>query len=230
MTTSVSCSHPSPTARPARSARHCSGSATWWTSHPATRPDTVADRAAAAGLGGGVRPRPSRAKSAHPDRPGIAIVGDGAMRMNGLAEPITAAKYHRERSDPRLVVAVLDDQDLDQVAWEMRAMRGAPQLEPSQDLPDVRHADIAQLLGPHGVRVERPEGVEAAWRQTLAADRSFVIDFRTDPAVPPIPPHADGDQIKAAASSVPKGDSDRGSVVRQGLKAKIQEFLPGGRS
>ncbi|MFC9399020.1 thiamine pyrophosphate-dependent enzyme [Streptomyces sp. NPDC057027] len=160
MTTSVSCSHPSPTARPARSARHCSGSATWWTSHPATRPDTVAARAAAVGRGGGVRLRPSRAKSAHPDRPGIAIVGDGAMQMNGLAEPITAAKYHREWSDPRLVVAVLDNQDLDQVAWEMRPMRGAPQFEPSQGLPDVRHADIAQLLGPHGVRVERPEDPE----------------------------------------------------------------------
>ncbi|MER7540920.1 thiamine pyrophosphate-requiring protein [Streptomyces sp. NPDC097704] len=170
------------------------------------------------------------AKFAHPDRPGIAIVGDGAMQMNGLAELITAAKYHREWSDPRLVVAVLNNQDLNQVTWEMRAMQGAPQFEPSQGLPDVRYADIAQLLGLHGVRVERPEDVEAAWRQALAADRPFVIDFRTDPAVPPIPPHADWDQIKAAASSVLKGDSDRSSVVRQGLKAKIQEFLPGGRS
>ncbi|MFF7441845.1 thiamine pyrophosphate-requiring protein [Streptomyces sp. NPDC008122] len=170
------------------------------------------------------------AKFAHPDRPGIAIVGDGAMQMNGLAELITAAKYHQEWSDPRLVVAVLNNQDLNQVTWEMRAMQGAPQFEPSQGLPDVRYADIAQLLGLHGVRVERPEDVEAAWRQALAADRPFVIDFRTDPAVPPIPPHADWDQIKAAASSVLKGDSDRASAVRQGLKAKIQEFLPGGRS
>ncbi|MFF0430901.1 thiamine pyrophosphate-requiring protein [Streptomyces sp. NPDC004327] len=170
------------------------------------------------------------AKFAHPDRPGIAIVGDGAMQMNGLAELITAAKYHREWSDPRLVVAVLNNQDLNQVTWEMRAMQGSPQFEPSQGLPDVPYADIAQLLGLHGVRVERPEHVETAWRQALAADRPFVIDFRTDPAVPPIPPHADWDQIKAAASSVLKGDSDRKSVVRQGLKAKIQEFLPGGRS
>ncbi|MFI2735757.1 thiamine pyrophosphate-requiring protein [Streptomyces sp. NPDC018711] len=168
------------------------------------------------------------AKFAHPDRPAIAIVGDGAMQMNGLAELITAAKYHREWSDPRMVVAVLDNQDLNQVTWEMRAMEGAPKFEPSQDVPGLRYADLARLLGLEGVRVERPEDVEPAWRQALSADRPFVIDFRTDPAVPPIPPHSTWDQIEAAALSVLKGDSDRASVVKQGLRAKIQEFLPGG--
>ncbi|MFF7590416.1 thiamine pyrophosphate-requiring protein [Kitasatospora purpeofusca] len=170
------------------------------------------------------------AKFAHPDRPAIAIVGDGAMQMNGLAELITAAKYYREWSDPRLVVAVLNNQDLNQVTWEMRAMQGAPQFEPSQSLPDIPYADIARSFGLDGVRVERPEDVAPAWTRALAADRPFVIDFRTDPAVPPIPPHATWDQIKAAALSVLHGDSDRGSVVRQGLKAKVQEFLPGSGS
>ncbi len=170
------------------------------------------------------------AKFAHPDRPAIAIVGDGAMQMNGLAELITAAKYYHEWTDPRLVVAVLNNHDLNQVTWEMRAMQGAPQFEPSQHLPDVRYADIAQSFGLDGVRVERPEDVGPAWIRALAADRPFVIDFRTDPAVPPVPPHATWDQIKAAASAVLHGDSDRASVVRQGVKAKLQEFLPGGGS
>ncbi|MFE9426985.1 thiamine pyrophosphate-requiring protein [Kitasatospora sp. NPDC006697] len=170
------------------------------------------------------------AKFAHPDRPAIAIVGDGAMQMNGLAELITAAKYYREWTDPRLVVAVLNNQDLNQVTWEMRAMQGAPQFEPSQSLPDVPYSDIARSFGLDGVRVERSEDVGPAWNRALAADRPFVIDFRTDPAVPPIPPHATWDQIKAAAAAVLHGDSDRGSVVRQGVKAKIQEFLPGGGS
>ncbi|MGW3042014.1 thiamine pyrophosphate-requiring protein [Kitasatospora sp. NPDC001159] len=171
------------------------------------------------------------AKFAHPDRPAIAIVGDGAMQMNGLAELITAAKYYQEWADPRMVVAVLNNHDLNQVTWEMRAMQGAPQFEPSQSLPDVRYADVAHMFGLGGVRVETPDQVEAAWRQALAADRPFVIDFRTDPAVPPIPPHATWDQIKAAAFAVLHGDSDRASVVQQGVKAKIQDFLPGsGRS
>ena len=169
------------------------------------------------------------AKFAHPDRPAIALVGDGAMQMNGMAELITAAKYREQWTDPRLIVAVLNNHDLNQVTWEMRAMEGAPQFLPSQELPDVRYADFARSIGLDGVRVEQPDQVESAWRQALAADRPFVIDFRTDPAVPPIPPHATLDQIQAAASAVLQGDSDRAAMVKQGLKAKIQEFLPGGR-
>ncbi|RKN71693.1 thiamine pyrophosphate-requiring protein [Streptomyces klenkii] len=169
------------------------------------------------------------AKFAHPDRPAIALVGDGAMQMNGMAELITAAKYCKEWQDPRLVVAVLNNQDLNQVTWEMRAMEGAPQFLPSQAIPDVPYAAFARSIGLDGVRVEEPGGVVGAWQRALSADRPFVIDFRTDPAVPPIPPHATLDQIEAAAASVLKGDSDRAAVVRQGLKAKLQDMLPGGR-
>lgn len=169
------------------------------------------------------------AKFAHPDRPALAIVGDGAMQMNGMAELVTAAKYWPEWQDPRLIVAVLNNQDLNQVTWEMRAMSGAPQFLPSQALPDVPYADFARSIGLGGVRVEKPGEVEDAWQRALGADRPFVIDFRTDPAVPPIPPHASLDQIEAAASAVVKGDSDRVGMIRQGLKAKVQDMLPGGK-
>ena len=101
--------------------------------------------------------------------------------------------------------------------------------EESQHIPDLPYADIARSIGLDGVRVEKPKQVEAAWDRALAADRPFVIDFRTDPAVPPIPPHASLDQIESAATALLKGDSDRGSMVKQGLKAKVQEMLPGGR-
>ncbi|MFJ7999695.1 thiamine pyrophosphate-requiring protein [Streptomyces sp. NPDC096310] len=169
------------------------------------------------------------AKFAHPDRPAVAVVGDGAMQMNGMAELITAAKYWHTWEDPRLIVAVLNNQDLNQVTWEMRAMEGAPQFLPSQSLPDVPYADFARSIGLDGLRVETPEGVVGAWQRALAADRPFVIDFRTDPAVPPIPPHASLDQIEAAAEAVLRGDSDRGGMVKQGVKAKVQEMLPGKR-
>ncbi|MGW6746134.1 thiamine pyrophosphate-requiring protein [Streptomyces sp. NPDC055025] len=169
------------------------------------------------------------AKFAHPGRPAMALVGDGAMQMNGMAELITVGKYWREWDDPRLIVAVLNNQDLNQVTWEMRAMSGAPQFLPSQAIPDVPYADFARSIGLGGVRVEKPGDVEAAWQQALTADRPFVIDFRTDPAVPPIPPHATLDQIEAAASAILKGDSDSGGMIKQGLKAKVQEMLPGHR-
>ena len=166
------------------------------------------------------------AKFAHPERPVVALVGDGAMQMNGLAELITIAKYRHEWQDPRLVVAVWNNQDLNQVTWEMRAMSGSPQFLPSQRLPDVRYAAFARMLGLTGIRVETPGEVTPAWERALSADGPAVVEFVTDPAVPPIPPHVTWEQMEAAAASLLKGDSDRGAVVRQGLKAKAQEFLP----
>ncbi|WEO99956.1 thiamine pyrophosphate-requiring protein [Streptomyces sp. FXJ1.172] len=170
------------------------------------------------------------AKFAHGDRPAIALVGDGAMQMNGMAELITIAKYYRQWEDPRLIVAVLNNRDLNQVTWEMRAMEGAPQFLPSQSIPDFAYADFARLAGLDGMRIEKPTDVQGAWEAALAADKPCVLDFVTDPAVPPVPPHATLDQIEAAATAVLKGDSDRAAMVRQGLKAKVQEFLPGRRS
>ncbi|MBO1419096.1 thiamine pyrophosphate-requiring protein [Streptomyces sp. FH025] len=171
------------------------------------------------------------AKFAHPDRPAIALVGDGAMQMNGLAELITVAKYWKHWDDPRLVVAVLNNRDLNQVTWEMRAMQGAPSFLPSQELPDVDYAAFARTLGLAAARAITPADVPGGWEHALAADRPFLLELRTDPAVPPIPPHASWDQIQAAAASVLRGDDDRTAMVRQGFKAKLQEFLPsfGGR-
>ncbi|MEV5348472.1 thiamine pyrophosphate-requiring protein [Streptomyces achromogenes] len=201
--------------------------ANWYARHITMRPGMRGSLSGTlATMGPGV-PYAIGAKFAHPDRPVFALVGDGAMQMNGLAEMITAAKYRDLWSDPRLVVAVWNNQDLNQVTWEMRAMEGAPSFLPSQSLPDVQYAAFARSLGLTGIRVEKPEDVEAAWRAGLEADGPAVLEFLTDPAVPPIPPHADWAQMEATAASILKGDADRGSMIKQGLKAKVQEFLPG---
>ncbi|MGW2329660.1 thiamine pyrophosphate-requiring protein [Streptomyces sp. NPDC001700] len=176
-------------------------------------------------MGSGV-PYAIGAKFAQPDRPVVALVGDGAMQMNGMAELITAAKYRHTWDDPRLIVAVWNNQDLNQVTWEMRAMGGAPQFLPSQEIPDVSSARFAESLGLRGIRVEKPEQVEPAWREALAADGPVCVEFLTDPAVPPIPPHATWEQMESTLESMVKGDPDRTGMVRQGLKAKMQEFLP----
>jgi pyruvate dehydrogenase (quinone) len=201
--------------------------ATWYARHLTMRPGMRSSLSGTlATMGPGV-PYAIGAKFAHPDRPAIALVGDGAMQMNGMAELITAAKYRELWEDPRLIVAIWNNHDLNQVTWEMRAMEGAPSFPPSQALPDVRYAAFARSLGLTGIRVEKPEDVEAAWRAGLRADGPAVLEFLTDPAVPPIPPHADWDQMEATAASVLKGDADRASMVKQGFKAKVQEFLPG---
>ena len=207
-----------------------SGSAAnWYARHLRLRGDMRGSLSGTlATMGPGV-PYVIGAKFAHGDRPAIALVGDGAMQMNGLAELITIAKYWEQWADPRLVVAVLNNQDLNQVTWEMRAMSGAPQFLPSHSMHVDAYAYFPTSDGQGGMRVEKPQDVQSAWETALASDRPFVLDFRTDPAVPPIPPHASFDQIEAAALSVLKGDSDRAGMVRQGFKAKVQEMLPGHR-
>jgi pyruvate dehydrogenase (quinone) len=167
------------------------------------------------------------AKWAHPDRPAIALVGDGAMQMNGLAELITIAKYYEQWSDPRLIVAVLHNDDLNQVTWEMRAMEGAPKFAQSQTLPDVDYAAFARSVGLQGINVEKPDDVGSGWDAALAADRPTVLDIRCDPDVPPIPPHATFEQAKATASAVLHGDEDARGFVVQGIKQKVQQYLPG---
>lgn len=169
------------------------------------------------------------AKYAHPDRPVIALVGDGAMQMNGLAELITIARYQRDWTDRRLVVCVFHNNDLNQVTWELRAMGGAPKFEESQTLPDISYADIARLLGFEAVAVDSPDQLGAAWDRVLSADRPALLDVRCDPEVPPIPPHATFEQAKSTAEALLKGDPNAWHVLVQGAKTKLEEIIPGRR-
>ncbi|GAA0530894.1 thiamine pyrophosphate-requiring protein [Saccharopolyspora subtropica] len=175
---------------------------------------------------GPAAPYATGAKFAHPDRPVFALVGDGAMQMNGINELITMAHYWREWSDPRVVVAVLNNGDLNQVTWELRAMGGAPQFLPSQRLPDFGYAAFAELAGLRGEKITEPDRVRGAWEQALQADRPCVLEFVTDPSVPPIPPHAETDQMENVAAALLKGDPAAWSVVKEGVKTKVQEFVP----
>ncbi|MFD2472865.1 thiamine pyrophosphate-requiring protein [Amycolatopsis silviterrae] len=167
------------------------------------------------------------AKFAYPDRPAIALVGDGAMQMNGLAELITIARYQGLWTDPRCIVCVFHNNDLNQVTWELRAMGGAPKFEESQSLPDVDYAGFARSVGLEGINVEEPGDLRSAWQSAFAADRPVVLDVRCDAEVPPIPPHATFEQMKSVTESVLKGDPEAFHLMFQGAKTKLQEFLPG---
>jgi pyruvate dehydrogenase (quinone) len=177
-------------------------------------------------MGPGV-PYAIAAKFAHPQRPAIALVGDGAMQMNGINELITIAKYREQWSDQRLIVLVLNNRDLNQVTWEQRAMEGNPKFEGSQDLPDFPYARYAEMLGLKGIRVDDPEQVGPTWDEALAADRPVVVEAVTDPEVPPLPPHITLDQAKALTSALLSGDPNAGQIVRQSFRQKVGEFFTG---
>jgi pyruvate dehydrogenase (quinone) len=176
-------------------------------------------------MGPGV-PYAIAAKFAYPDRVVVACVGDGAMQMNGINELITIAKYWMRWSDPRLVILVLNNRDLNQVTWEQRVFEGDPKFEASQNLPDFPYAEYARSLGLDGVRVDRPEAVGPAWDQAFAAERPFVLEALTDPNVPPLPPHISLKQAREFAGSMVKGDADAVGVIRQSWRDLVESYLP----
>jgi pyruvate dehydrogenase (quinone) len=201
-------------------------SANWYARHLKFRGDVRGSLSGTlATMGPGV-PYVIGAKWAHPDRPTIAFVGDGAMQMNGMAELITIAKYYKQWADPRLIIAVLHNNDLNQVTWEMRAMENSPKFEASQNLPDVDYAGFARSLGLHGDNIDDPGALGDAWDRALAADRPTVLDVRCDPNVPPIPPHATFDQAKSLVEAVLGGDEDSAAFIKQGVKQKVQQYFP----
>ena len=203
-----------------------SGSGTnWWARQLRLRDGMRAALSGTLATMGGATPYAVAAKFAHPDRPVIAVAGDGAMQMNGINALIDAARYYPRWSDPRLVVLVLNNGDLNQVTWEQRVMAGDPKLDASQDLPEFGYARYAELLRLKGIRVDAPDDVRGAWQEALAADRPVVLEAIVDPEVPPLPPHIRFEQAKSLAEALAKGDPHGVGVLRHSLKGKLQEFV-----
>ncbi|MGW7170294.1 thiamine pyrophosphate-binding protein [Streptomyces sp. NPDC054884] len=92
----------------------------------------------------------------------------------------------------------------------------------------ARHEEMSALQAVGYAKFSGRLGVCAAASGPGAeADGPAVVEFLTDPAVPPLPPHTTWERLEATAASILAGDADRGAVIRQGFKAKVQEFLPG---
>lgn len=162
------------------------------------------------------------AKFAHPDRPVIALVGDGAMQMNGNAELVTLQQYWKRFSNPTFIVMVLNNGDLNQVTWEQRALAGDPKFAPAQDVLDFPYARYGELLGFKGLRIHRPDEVADAWQQAFEADRPVVLEFVTDPSVPPLPPHISFEQARAFLGAIASGDPNRWDMLKQGARQLLR--------
>ncbi|MEI7297854.1 thiamine pyrophosphate-requiring protein [Paraburkholderia tropica] len=170
------------------------------------------------------------AKFAHPERPVIALVGDGAMQMNNMAELITVAKYWRNWASPNWICAVFNNEDLNQVTWEQRVMMGDPKFEASQDIPNVPYHRFAELIGLTGIYVDDADQLGDAWEQALAAQRPVVIEVKTDPEVPPLPPHVTLDQARHFATALMQGDPGERGIISNTARQVMASVLPGKKS
>ncbi|MDF9797096.1 pyruvate dehydrogenase (quinone) [Catalinimonas alkaloidigena] len=166
------------------------------------------------------------AKFAYPERVAIALMGDGAMQMLGNNGLITIAKYWKRWTNPKLIILVLNNRDLNQVTWEQRVMSGDPEYEASQDIPDFPYAQYAEMLGLVGVKVDKAEDVARSWEKVLSADRPVVFEVMTDPNVPTIPPHFTFEQMIKYSKTLIKGDPKEKGIIRQTFKEMLQSVIP----
>ena len=167
------------------------------------------------------------AKFAFPERPVVALVGDGAMQMSNLAELVTVQKYWRQWSDPRWICCVFNNEDLNQVTWEQRVMEGNPKFDATQAIPNVPYARFAESIGLRGIYVDDPDELAKAWTDALSSDRPVVLEVKTDPEVPPLPPHISFEQAKGFVSMLAKGDSAQAGVVKGTVRQVLSSILPG---
>jgi pyruvate dehydrogenase (quinone) len=165
------------------------------------------------------------AKFAYPDRMPVAMVGDGAMQMMGNNGLITLAKYYKRWKDPRILILVVNNHDLNLVTWEQRIMSGDPKFEASQDIPDFNYAQYAQMLGLEGIRIERTEDLIPGLKRAMEANIPVVVDVVTDPNVPPLPPHISLKQAGAFTASILKGDKNAFQMIKQSYKDMVENIL-----
>ena len=208
-----------------------SGSGTnWWARHLKLRNGMQASLSGTlATMGPGV-PYAIAARFAYPDRPVIAFVGDGAFQMNGMNEMITVKRYmDRLAGGPPFIFCIFNNQDLNQVTWEQRAMAGDPKFPGSQHIPDVPYAKYAELLGLRGIHCESPKKVGECWDEALSSDRPVVLEFKVDQEIAPIPPHITLEQGRKAAKAAVH-DPERAGIAAKGVRQKLTELtehLPG---
>ncbi len=205
-----------------------SGSSTnWWARHLRLKRGNMASLSGTLATMGPATPYAIAAKFAHPGRPVIAVVGDGAYQMNGMNELITVKRYHEQWSNRSLVFCVFNNEDLNQVTWEQRVLAGDPKYPATQWIPDFPYHRYAELCGFRGIYCDDAEHVGDAWDEAFATGEPVVLEVKVSPEVPPLPPHITLTQAKEMASAMVSGDPEAGGVIGEALKRKVQEFMPG---
>jgi pyruvate dehydrogenase (quinone) len=195
--------------------------------------DFRVQRGQSASLSGGLAsmgaavPYAIAAKFAFPHRPVVALVGDGAMQMNNMAELITVHKYWRQWSDPRWIVCVFNNEDLNEVTWEQRIMEGDPKFVASQVIPNFAYARFGEMLGFRAIFIDKPDDLHGAWQQALSSDRPVVLEVKTDPDVAPLPPHVTLKEARGFMASIVKGDPSAGHMIADTARQLLGDIIPG---
>jgi acetolactate synthase-1/2/3 large subunit len=145
----------------------------------AHRPGTKLATGTAMGTLGVGLPFGIAARAARPDEPVFLLTGDGAFGLSAM-ELDTGARHRL----PVLVV-VANNGGWGDVRHEQRRWYGE-EADQGAKLSAMRYDLLAEAVGGHGERVERPDDVRPALERALKATESgvpAVVDCLTDPGV-----------------------------------------------
>ncbi len=164
-----------------------SGSALdWWTRHLELRNGMRTTMSGRLATPGAAVPYAVAARLAFPERPVIALCGDGALQAGGMNELITVRRHVDRLADlPPTVFCVFNNADLSRLTWQRRTEAGDPRLPATGEVPDLSYATYAQLLGLRGIRCDRPAQVGTVWEEALAARGPTLLEFVVDGDAPP---------------------------------------------
>jgi len=132
---------------------------------------------------------------AFPGRRVFAVVGDGGFAMQ-LGEFSTAVRYGIP-----LVVLVVKNGMLNQIAWEQMMFLGNPQF--GCELAPIDFARAAEAMGGRGFTIEDPADVERVLDEAFAAKGAVVVQAVVDRYVPMLPPRVPPDYAKNLRRALP---------------------------
>ena len=145
------------------------------------------------------------AQVAYPDRPVVALTGDGSLTMM-LGELATLAQY----ALPVKVVVMRNDV-LGLIKWEQMAFLGNPQY--GVELAPVDFVKVAEACGIHGVRIEDPARVGDQLSEALAAHGPALIEAIVDPDAMPMTPTINREHAKGVAWGLARGEPNRERIA-----------------
>jgi pyruvate dehydrogenase (quinone) len=154
---------------------------------------------------------------AYPERPVVAVVGDGALAML-MGELATCVKYGLN-----VKIIVIKNDSLGQIKWEQMVFLGNP--EYACELQPIDFATVARGFGVHGVTIEEPKRCGEQLREALAQAGPVLIEAVVDTHEPPMPPNVTASQAAQLAKALARGTQDAAKIARKIGVTTVRELI-----
>ena len=162
-------------------------------------------------------PYANAAAIAYPDRPVIAVVGDGGFAML-MSEFITTVKYNLN-----VKVVIIKNNSLGQIKWEQMVIEGNPEF--GCELEPIDFAAVARACGGKGFTIDDPASCRDIFAQALATPGPVVIEAVVDANEPPLPPNVTVKQATHFAKALAKGTQGAGKIAMTVASDTVREIV-----